>query len=70
VRDILRGEIIFDDTAERIEQALVSRSYQLTGKPDHVIRTRDGNIVPVERKTGAGRAASHGQPIERWLTVY
>jgi hypothetical protein len=42
----LPGEIVYDDTIERIEQVLVSHRYQLAGKPDHVIRTRDGGMVP------------------------
>jgi CRISPR-associated exonuclease Cas4 len=44
------GQVVYSDTAERLEQALVSYRHRLAGKPDHVIRTRDG-LVPVERKS-------------------
>ena len=45
----LPGRLVYDDTVERVEAVLVSRRHGLKGKPDHVIRTRDG-LVPVERK--------------------
>jgi CRISPR-associated exonuclease Cas4 len=47
----LPGKVVYDDTVERIEQALVSHRYQLAGKPDHILRDRSGSLVPVERKT-------------------
>jgi len=45
------GEILYTDTS-RIEatEPLVSHTYQLTGKPDYVVRTAAG-LVPVEVKS-------------------
>jgi CRISPR/Cas system-associated exonuclease Cas4 (RecB family) len=46
----LPGEVVYDDTVEHVEVALVSHRYRLKGRPDHIIRTRDG-FVPVEKKS-------------------
>ena len=47
------GEIVFQDT-EQVEmlEPLVSHALRLTGKPDYLIRTKDG-LVPVEVKSRA-----------------
>ena len=47
------GDIIYTDT-DRIEihESLISETYQLTGKPDYIVRTTDG-LVPVEVKSRA-----------------
>jgi CRISPR-associated exonuclease Cas4 len=56
-RGLPNGEIVYSDTdAERLERALVSHRYQLTGKPDYIIRARDGTF-PLEvksRRCGTG----------------
>ncbi|MGE0373643.1 MAG: hypothetical protein AB7Q01_17420, partial [Gammaproteobacteria bacterium] len=45
------GEILYSDTdAERLERPLVSHRYQLTGKPDYIIRARAGTF-PLEIKS-------------------
>ena len=48
------GQVVYVDTGawERNEQPLFSRTYQLTGKPDYLVRER-GRIIPVEVKSRA-----------------
>ena len=73
------GELVYGDTGfavgkiaparlneegERQERALVSRRYGLTGRPDYLIRTRDG-IVPVEAKSA--RRPAGGRPYDSHL---
>jgi CRISPR-associated exonuclease Cas4 len=73
------GKLVYSDTGfavgeiaparlnaegERQERALVSRKYGLTGRPDYLVRTREG-IVPVEAKS-ARRPAS-GVPYDSHL---
>ena len=43
------GEII-TERGERVEKALTSRRYNLTGRPDYLVRTADG-VVPIEAKS-------------------
>ncbi|MGA8025976.1 MAG: Dna2/Cas4 domain-containing protein [Bryobacteraceae bacterium] len=49
-----QGEILYSDMgSERIKpEALTSERYRLTGKPDYIIRTKEG-LVPVEVKSRA-----------------
>jgi CRISPR-associated exonuclease Cas4 len=53
-----------NDEGERQERALVSRKHGLTGRPDYLVRTREG-IIPVEAKS-ARRPAS-GVPYDSHL---
>lgn len=46
-----------NDEGKRQERALVSRKYGLTGRPDYLVRTREG-IVPVEAKSARRPASS------------
>ena len=47
------GRVIYSDTGawERNQQSFFSRTHQLAGKPDYIVRTGKG-IVPVEIKSG------------------
>ena len=51
------SEIVYSDTdAERLERALVSHRYELTGKPDYIVRAKVGTF-PLEvksRRCGTG----------------
>ena len=53
------GEVVYTDTGGwgRLERPLFSSALQLTGKPDYLVRSRDG-YIPVEVKSG--RAPSGG----------
>jgi CRISPR-associated exonuclease Cas4 len=47
------GAVVYSDTGgwSRVEQPLFSEAWQLTGKPDYLVRQRDG-VIPVEVKSG------------------
>ena len=47
------GEVIYADTGawEKVEKPLLDREHGLVGKPDYLVRTREG-IMPVEVKSG------------------
>jgi len=47
------GQVIYADTGawRRLEQPLFSARYQLTGRPDYLVRER-GVVIPVEVKPG------------------
>ncbi len=47
----LRSQVIYSDTGgwERVEKPLFSRRYQLTGKPDYIVRDGEARI-PIEVK--------------------
>jgi CRISPR-associated exonuclease Cas4 len=44
------GHLIYIDDVARDCPVLVSRRYGLKGKPDAVVRTETGDLIPVERK--------------------
>jgi len=48
------GRVIYADTGawDRCERPLFSSRYRLTGRPDYLLRSREG-IIPVEVKSGA-----------------
>lgn len=51
------GRVAYVDTGawDRCERPLFSNRYRLTGRPDYLVRSRDG-VVPVEVKSGAAPA--------------
>ncbi|MCS7040210.1 MAG: Dna2/Cas4 domain-containing protein [Anaerolineae bacterium] len=55
-----RGEIVSADTGawRRPDRPLVSARYRLIGRPDYLVRTDEGDWVPVEVKTAALRGAA------------
>ena len=74
-----RGDLIYGDTGapvgrvapvtlneegERQERPLVSKRYGLTGRPDYLVRTREG-VVPVEAKST--RKPASGVPYDSHL---
>jgi CRISPR-associated exonuclease Cas4 len=44
------GELVYNDSLAGNCPVLVSRRYGLKGKPDAVVRTESGDLIPVERK--------------------
>lgn len=46
------ARVVYSDTGawERVEKALFSRRYRLTGKPDYVVQGETGAMIPVEVK--------------------
>lgn len=56
--------IVLNSQGERQESALVSRRHGLTGRPDYLVRTREG-VVPVEAKSA--RRPAGGRPYDSHL---
>lgn len=48
------AQVIYADTDlwQRVPETLVDHQLGLVGKPDYVMRTRQGSLIPVEVKTG------------------
>lgn len=48
------AQVVYADTDlwQRVPETLVDHQLGLVGKPDYVIRTRQGTLIPVEVKTG------------------
>lgn len=51
------GRVVYVDTGawERCERPLFSNRYRLTGRPDYLVRSREG-VIPVEVKSGTAPA--------------
>ena len=45
------GELIYSDDVSAESPVLISTRYGLKGRPDALIRTKSGEIIPVERKS-------------------
>src|SRR5436305_4609605 len=45
------GELIYSDDISAESPVLISPRYGLKGKPDALIRTKSGEIIPLERKS-------------------
>jgi CRISPR-associated exonuclease Cas4 len=54
------GEIV-TERGERQEKALTSRRYNLTGRPDYLVKTAEG-IVPIEAKSA--KCPTNGRPYD------
>jgi CRISPR-associated exonuclease Cas4 len=48
------GRIVYSDTGQwgKVEKPLYDANLNLTGKPDYLVQQSDGQIIPVEVKTG------------------
>ena len=59
------GEIFYDDTTGRDEGNFFSNRLLMAGKPDYLIKDRNGNLIPVEVKSSNVPRA--GRPYESHL---
>ncbi len=57
------GEVIYSDL-DRPAYALHSRSFALSGKPDYIVRGRNGRLIPVEIKSGRARKPHRGHILQ------
>jgi len=60
---ILSGEVIYSDL-DRPAPVLYSRSLALSGKPDYLVRDRDGGVIPVEIKSGRAQEPHRGHMLQ------
>ena len=47
-----RGKVVYEDASGLIRRPLVSARYGLSGKPDYLLRNDEGDLIPVEVKSG------------------
>ncbi|MGH9855470.1 MAG: CRISPR-associated protein Cas4 [Blastocatellia bacterium] len=60
-----RGEVLYDDTSGRAREQFFSKRLLMAGKPDYLVKDRNGNLIPVEVKSG--NAPRTGRPYESHL---
>lgn len=55
------GEVIYTDTGTWLpnHDVLLSRTFRVAGKPDYLVKQRDGSLIPVELKSGLAPAKPH-----------
>jgi len=60
-----RGEVIYEDASGRGQEQFVSKRLLMAGKPDYLIKDRNGDLIPVEVKSS--NAPRAGRPYESHL---
>jgi len=60
-----RGEVFYEDASGRAEGRLFSNRLLMVGKPDYLMKDKNGAMVPVEVKSGDAPRA--GRPYESHL---
>lgn len=60
-----KGEIVYEDASGLAREPLFSKRHGLSGKPDYLLKDRDGSLIPVEVKSGY--APRGGQPYDSHL---
>jgi len=59
------GEVFYDDTSGQARGQFFSKRLLMAGKPDYLMKDRNGNLIPVEVKSG--NAPRTGRPYESHL---
>ncbi len=60
-----KGEIVYEDASGLAKDPLYSKRLDLSGKPDYLLKDRDGSLIPVEVKSGY--APRDDQPYDSHL---
>jgi len=60
-----RGEVIYEDASGRGQDQFVSKRLLMAGKPDYLMKDRNGDLIPVEVKSS--NAPRAGRPYETHL---
>ena len=60
-----RGEVIYEDASGRGQEQFVSKRLLMAGKPDYLMKDRNGDLIPVEVKSS--NAPRAGRPYESHL---
>lgn len=60
-----KGEIVYEDASGLAKAPLYSKRLDLSGKPDYLLKDRDGSLIPVEVKSGY--APRDDQPYDSHL---
>jgi CRISPR-associated exonuclease Cas4 len=62
---IPRGEILYEDASGAAQEQFISKRLLMAGKPDYLIKDRNGDLIPVEVKSS--NAPRAGRPYESHL---
>ncbi|MGE0133131.1 MAG: Dna2/Cas4 domain-containing protein [Blastocatellales bacterium] len=57
-----KGEVFYEDASGRAQEPLYSKRLIMAGKPDYLVNDQNGDLIPVEVKSGYAPRA--GQPHE------
>lgn len=57
-----KGQVVYEDVSGLARKPLYSQALGLTGKPDYLLRDPQGNLIPVEVKSG--NAPRQGRPYK------
>jgi CRISPR-associated exonuclease Cas4 len=60
-----RGEVSYADASGRAQEPFISKRLLMAGKPDYVMKDRNGDLIPVEVKSS--NAPRAGRPYESHL---
>jgi CRISPR-associated exonuclease Cas4 len=60
-----RGEISYEDASGQAQEPFISKRLLMAGKPDYLMKDRNGDLIPVEVKSS--NAPRAGRPYESHL---
>jgi CRISPR-associated exonuclease Cas4 len=60
-----RGEVSYADASGRAQEPFISKKLLMAGKPDYLMKDRNGDLIPVEVKSS--NAPRAGRPYESHL---
>jgi CRISPR-associated exonuclease Cas4 len=60
-----QGEVVYEDASGQAEEPFMSKRLLMAGKPDYLIKDRNGDLIPVEVKSS--NAPRAGRPYESHL---
>jgi CRISPR-associated exonuclease Cas4 len=60
-----QGEVVYEDASGKEQAPLISKRLLMAGKPDYLIKDRNGDLIPVEVKSS--NAPRAGRPYESHL---
>jgi CRISPR-associated exonuclease Cas4 len=59
------GEVFYEDASGQAQEQFVSKRLLMAGKPDYLVKDKNGNLIPIEVKSGDAPRA--GRPYESHL---
>src|SRR5688572_539279 len=60
-----QGEVIYEDASGQATEQFISKRLLMAGKPDYLMKDRNGDLIPVEVKSS--NAPRAGRPYESHL---
>src|SRR5882672_2154909 len=60
-----QGEVLYEDASGQAQEQFMSKRLLMAGKPDYLMKDRNGDLIPVEVKSSNARRA--GRPYESHL---